>query len=290
MSQIMNIDKNRKRQNYTFANINLLGKCNLDCYFCLGKDLKYELKGKNQLRTHFKKWKNFHKFIEYCKQHGIEKLYLTGQTADALQYKYIPELRYFLEEKNGFTLGIRSNGLLAIDKQYVVKEMKGEIGYTIQSLWKDTFNQITGNSANPDWTHILNNSGSNLRVSIVINRFNYKEIDAIIKYLSCFKDIKYIQLRRVSTDRRIDELAEDMELFEVYYNKTKREYPVKDRFNLAEIFEIHGKDVVFWRTVQTDVNSLNYFTDGTISDEYFIVEGYLKNSTPKPLNHEPLNC
>lgn len=33
------IIKNRKRDKYTFANINLLGKCNADCYFCLGKDI-----------------------------------------------------------------------------------------------------------------------------------------------------------------------------------------------------------------------------------------------------------
>ena len=40
---------------------------------------------------------------------------------------------------------------------------------------------------------------------------------------------------------------------------------------------IYDKPVVFWRTIKTSVNSLNYFTDGTVSDEYFVVEGYLKN-------------
>ena len=46
---------------------------------------------------------------------------------------------------------------------------------------------------------------------------------------------------------------------------------------MAEIFNVYGKDVSFWSTVETSVNSLNYFTDGVCSDEYFIVEGYLKN-------------
>jgi hypothetical protein len=31
-----------------------------------------------------------------------------------------------------------------------------------------------------------------------------------------------------------------------------------------------------WRTVGTSVNSLNYFTDGTLSGEYFVIEGYSK--------------
>jgi hypothetical protein len=44
----------------------------------------------------------------------------------------------------------------------------------------------------------------------------------------------------------------------------------------AEIYQYRGIDVVFWKTTETTSNSLNYFTDGTISDEYFVVEGYLK--------------
>ena len=50
------INKNRKREGFTFANINLLGKCNANCYFCLGKDISKELDGKNQLNVHFFFW------------------------------------------------------------------------------------------------------------------------------------------------------------------------------------------------------------------------------------------
>jgi hypothetical protein len=44
----------------------------------------------------------------------------------------------------------------------------------------------------------------------------------------------------------------------------------------ADVFEISGVPVCFWRTVKTTIGSFNYFTDGTSSDEYFVVEGYLK--------------
>lgn len=47
-------------------------------------------------------------------------------------------------------------------------------------------------------------------------------------------------------------------------------------FYLADQYNLFGKEINFWRTVETNINSLNYFTDGTCSDEYFIVEGYLK--------------
>ena len=41
--------KNREREAPSFANINLLGKCNIRCYFCLGRDIEAELAGQNQL-------------------------------------------------------------------------------------------------------------------------------------------------------------------------------------------------------------------------------------------------
>lgn len=91
------INKNRNRSKYTFANINLLGKCNANCYFCLGKDIERELLGKNQLNIHFSKWENFEAFLKRCKSEGIKKLYLTGQTADGLQYKYLSHIVDYLQ-------------------------------------------------------------------------------------------------------------------------------------------------------------------------------------------------
>jgi len=90
---MIEIVKNRKREKYTFANINLLGNCNADCYFCLGKDILQELAGKNQLNIHFSKWKNF---------------------------------EYFLQ---GFIVGVRTNGYLAETKMDCIHKMDGEIGF-----------------------------------------------------------------------------------------------------------------------------------------------------------------
>ena len=44
--------KVRVRSPYSFANINLLGKCNVDCYFCLGKDLEKEFDKYQTLQRH----------------------------------------------------------------------------------------------------------------------------------------------------------------------------------------------------------------------------------------------
>lgn len=273
------INKNRKRENFTFANINLLGKCNANCYFCLGKDISKELEGKNQLNVHFTEWKNFENFLKTCKESGVKKLYLTGQTADGLQYKYLQEIIDYLQS-NDFLVGVRTNGLLAETKMSCIQSMKDEIAYSIHTLKPEVNKTIMGFSFIPNWDKIIPASGNNVRVSIVLCRYNIDEFDDLIKYISKFDNVRYIQVRRISTDTRYELLKEDITLYEQFYDKFSEEHKA-DRisdFYLAQRYMLYGKEVNFWRTVETSVNSLNYFTDGTCSDEYFIVEGYLKYS------------
>ena len=83
-------------------------------------------------------------------------------------------------------------------------------------------------------------------------------------------------MRRVSTDTRRDLLAPDIAAYERVYTTVKSAFEMKSRLWAdAEVYDIFGMDVVFWRTVKTSVNSFNYFTDGIVSKEYLVVEGYL---------------
>lgn len=272
------IKKNRNREKFTFANINLLGSCNANCYFCLGKDITEQLKGKNQLQIHFSQWKNFDVFLERCKEEGVKKLYLTGQTADGLQYHYLNELIDYLQS-NDFLVGVRTNGYLAEAKMDSILKMKDEIAYSIHTLNPEVNKTIMGKGYLPNWEKIIPMSGDNVRISIVLNRYNYDEIENLIEYISKFENVRYIQIRRISTDTRYESLKEDIELYEKFYNYISEKYKDSrmDDFYFAQRYKIHGKEVNFWRTVETSINSLNYFTDGTCSDEYFIVEGYLKH-------------
>lgn len=272
------IKKNRDRSAFTFANINLLGSCNANCYFCLGKDIPDQLKGKNQLNVHFTAWENFDKFLTMCKTEGVYKLYLTGQTADGLQYMYLKEIIDCLQGM-GFTVGVRTNGYLAEAKMDCIRLMKDEIAYSIHTLNPGINKIIMGKNYLPNWNKIIPLSGDNVRISIVINRFNVNEFDNLAKYISKFDNVKYVQVRRISTDTRFEMLKEDIELYETFYNEISNKYKDSriDDFYKAQRFMIYGKEFNFWRTVETSINSLNYFTDGTCSDEYFIVEGYLKH-------------
>lgn len=276
MKEYIKITKNRNREKPDFANINLLGQCNVNCYFCLGKDIQKELSGKNQLTTHFSQWKNFELFLNDCKENGIKKLYMTGQTADGLQYKYLEEIVDYLQDQ-GFIVGVRTNGMLAKKKIDIINKMKSGIGYSIHTINPETNKKIMGTDKIPDWEYLLNNSGDNVRVSIVLNKHNKDEFYELLDYLSGFDKINYIQVRRISTDTRYDLLKEDVTLYEDVFNEFKQKFNQFGQFYNAEQYNYKGKEVDFWRTVETSINSFNYFTDGVISKEYFIVEGYLNN-------------
>jgi len=270
------INKNRNREDYSFANINLLGKCNVDCYFCLGKDIVEELGGNNQLSWHFRTdWKNFDIFIQKCKEKGIKKIYITGQNTDSLMYIFLTNIITWLQLE-GFMVGLRTNGYLALNKIDIINQCDCNVGYSIHTLNTDTNNKIMGRWDIPRWDKIIPLTKS-CRVSIVVNRYNKDEFFSLVRWLSQFPNVKYIQARRISTDTRYDLLKPDIMYYEKLFKQVESKYELKDRFYGAEIYEIYGKEVCFWRTVETSVNSMNYFTDGTVSEEYFVVEGYLKN-------------
>ena len=128
-----------------------------------------------------------------------------------------------------------------------------------------------------DWERIIPMIKVPLRVAVVVNRYNENEIFSIINYLSKFSNIRYIQLRCVATDTRYDELKDDMKSYDNIRSVIEEKYPYIREFYTSKIYDIDGMEVDLWRTVQTDINSLNYFTEGIISDDYFVIEGYNKN-------------
>ena len=268
--------KNRQREAYSFANINLLGKCNVRCFFCLGLDIEEQLSKHNQLNTHFAEWGNFTQFLEKCKSNNVKKLYITGQNTDSLCYKYLDELVDYLHN-NDFGVGMRTNGYLAPKWMDTINKCELSVGYSIHTLCPMANKMIMGRSDMPDWETIIP-ATKNCRIQIVVNRCNHYDFWNTLRYACKFPNVKYIQVRRVSTDTRLQELSPDIVAYEQLYSQVSQIFPLKCKlWGDAEVYDIYGKDVVFWRTVKTTVNSLNYFTDGTISDVYFVVEGYLKN-------------
>ena len=268
--------KNRNREKPSFANINLQGPCNYQCYFCLGNDIN-EGYCHNYLNIHFSKWKNFDKYLIKCKEDGIKKIYLTGQNTDPLLYKYLKELIDYLKNK-GFLVGIRTNGVKALEKIDIINSLNDEVGLSIHSLTPEINKKITNHSTISNWDKIIKSIKTPLRIAIVVTRYNKDEILNIIKYFSKYKNINYIQLRCISTDERYSDLKEDIICYKELTQYISKNYHYLKSFYTASIYNIYGIEVCLWKTIKTTINSYNYFTNGIISTNYFIVEGYKKHN------------
>jgi molybdenum cofactor biosynthesis enzyme MoaA len=280
-------EKRRNRSPYSFANINLLGKCNVDCFFCLGKDLAEHFSQFNHIGIHFSEWKNFDKLIAACQENGIKKIYLTGQNVDALQYRHIGELVLFLKSAGFTTVGCRTNGMLA----YLTRTCLGgdpvvqrfdTVSYSVHTLQQHTQDIIFGGRHYPvpDWKAVFEMTApARVRAAIVLNRYNQHEIYEILNYLAT-TNVDYIQVRKVCTDNRLSEHETDMVAFEMWAERFNHLMggPI-EKFEDAPQYVWAGKKVSVWRTVGTSVNSLNYFTDGTLSNQYFVIEGYSKENS-----------
>ncbi len=170
--------------------------------------------------------------------------------------------------------------MLAEQKMPIIRKFD-TVSYSIHTLRQHTQNIIFG-CQYPVlyWKKVfLQSVPARVRASIVLNRYNQDEIYDLLTYLAD-TNVDYIQVRKVCTDTRFKELEPDMIAFEKWADEFDmimgRKQPVL--FEGAPQYEWAGKKVSVWRTVETKVNSLNYFTDGTLSNEYFIIEGYSKEN------------
>lgn len=265
--------KNRNREKPTFANINLQGICNFKCFFCIGNEIEDETR--NYLNVHFNEWKNFKEYLKLCKENDIKKIYLTGQNTDPLLYKYLDEIIEYLKSE-GFEVGIRTNGVLTLKNLEAINKINDKVSISIHTLNENTLEKITGVKLNIDWDKIINSIKVPLRIALVVNRYNKDEVLDTIKYLSKFKNISYIQLRCIATDNYYEYFKEDIDDFLELSEYIDKKFKYKKSFYTSKIYEIYGKEVSLWRTISTTINSFNYFTNGIISDDYFIVEGYNK--------------
>ena len=271
------------KQSIDYGEILFIGKCNCNCYYCLSNEM-HKLK-QNALKhssSHFLDWKNFYTFLDKLKSNNVKKIYLSSTITDPLLYSYIDELIEFLH-LNGFTVGIRTNGYMAIDKMNTVLKLDDEISFSINSLSTDINYNICNVKNIPDWDTIFSlfsKYNKKCRVSIVVNHFNYKEVNSILKKLSQYDAIDYIQLRKIYKYNDCNINIDDENAF-----KCTKQYILNvgkyiGNFYESKIFKIYNKKVSLWEDVfqKESVKTYNYFTDGVLSDDNLLIRIYEENN------------
>jgi MoaA/NifB/PqqE/SkfB family radical SAM enzyme len=120
-----------------------------------------------------------------------------------------------------FTVGLRTNGYLAPFRMKEINKCENSVGYSIHSLDPDTNYKIMGRRDIPDWDTIIPKT-KNCRVQIVVNRHNIDQIDDLLKFIARYDNVKYIQVRRISTDTRYELLQEDIDLYERFFDEIRK--------------------------------------------------------------------
>ena len=254
-----------------YGEILFVGPCNFKCFYCLGHEMAESAKEVRMLNTHFYEWNNFNEWLTFLKDHNAPKIYLSSTNSEPLMYKYLDELIDFLQDTHGFKVGIRTNASLGTE---LCNKLNGSVSLSLQSLNPETFKKITGVDLNFDFMQNLDSiKNKSVRVTIVVNRYNYKEVFDMIHQLKGH-NVKYIQLRQCYKYYDTD-ITEDVNVFNYVINKLEG-YKHIGNFNESEIYDVDGQEVSVWRTVfkKSSIRSSNFFTNGLITGNNLLVEGY----------------
>ena len=252
-----------------YGEILFVGQCNLKCFYCLGIEMHVSTKC-NTLNTHFKDWPYFNTWINILLENDVQKIYLSSTNSEPLLYSYLSELIDYLQDL-GFKVGIRTNASLDTS---VCSKCKEEVSLSLQSLNPETFKKINEVPLNFDFLENLRKiDNDNIRVTIVVNRYNYLEIFDMLNKLKDF-NLRYVQLRQCYKYYDVD-ITPDIDAFK-YVITLLKSYPIKGNFNESIIYDVNGLSVSVWETVfkKESISSSNYWTNGVITDNNLLVEGY----------------
>lgn len=252
-----------------YGEILFVGQCNFRCFYCLGNEMHCSAKNTNNFSTPFTEWRNFYTWLDDLKHNGVKKIYLSSTNCEPLLYKHLPELIDFLKNSD-FIVGIRTNASLDIS----VCDKCDSVSMSLQSLNAETFKKITGVNLTFDFLDKLKQlKNDNVRVTIVVNRYNYLEVLDMLDALRPF-NLRYVQLRQCYKYYDVD-ITPDIDAFNYVLNELK-DFSVIDNFNESIIYDVHGLRVSIWKTVfsKDSISSSNYFTNGVITKNNLLVEGY----------------
>ena len=256
-----------------YGEILINGKCNLNCFYCLGCEMDNDVY--KPYNMHFSEWKNFKEWVNSLE--GTPKIYISSTNSEPLLYPYLSELIEYLQY-NGFKVGIRTNA--SLPKMDIVSQCDEEISVSLQSLEPITFQKITGKPLTFDILDNINKielkDSATLRVSIVVNRFNEFEIFSILNELKSIEKISYVQLRKVYKFIATDDFHDDLNAYLRISSYIKHVYQKIGNFKESEIFNVHGLHVSLWNDVFSShsIKSSNYWTDGKMTLNNLLVPGY----------------
>ena len=269
------------KENFDYGEILFLGRCNNKCYYCLGNEMP-KAKLVSNLNTPYQELKNLDLFINRLKDAGTETIYLSSVITEPMLYKYINNLCDYLISKR-FKVGIRTNGTHD-ELLKIIPKLKAEISLSINSIFSDTNERICGNRNVPNIENILHCLSKNkkkCRITFVVNSFNVNEIIPTIAFLQHYKCISYIQIRKryMYSNAKDEYYDDDVKAFETIKNTLNNIFDVSQKSNFHESVIYNSRvPISLWENVfkKESLSTLNYFSDGKITNNNLLVPSYEK--------------
>lgn len=247
-----------------FGNIHLSGPCNRSCYFCIGQHMM-SLDSYNTLDT----WplNGLDKFVANCLRRDVHEVNVTGTNTDPLLFKHTAKLRMILEKAiPNLRLGLRTNGAVFLSRPEIVAQYdKGSV--TICSADPDVYRAMMGCGDVPDIKAIIKLARTmgwiDIKANVVIGPENCSgDNPDVLKTIQKLADAGFnkINLREPYGQSHVgNPLA----------------FRIPDAYTLGmPTYQMGGASVVYWDVHYVEVESVNLYASGHVSETYPITKGH----------------
>lgn len=245
-----------------FGNIHLSGPCNRSCYFCIGQHMM-SLDALNVLE----KWplEGIDRFVARCRLRGVTQVNLTGTNTDPLLYVPTRQLTEFLREKlPGVSLGIRTNGALASSRPTGWRRFD-RASLSIHSLDPTIYQKMMGSGYPPHLGEIERLSdGMEVSINVVLGPENVDGRDLLrtLDTLAQWHFLRGVNLREPYGQPHVGDPLERWGF-----------QPSGRRLGMPR-YDYDGMDVTYWDVHYVEVESVNLYASGRLSEDYPITRGH----------------
>jgi len=242
-----------------FGNIHFSGPCNRSCYFCIGQHMM-ELDPINNLGE----WppKNLREFIKACRVNGVKDVYLTGTNTDPIMYDNLEALTSLLAGHR-FKVGVRTNGASHIHRL----EFFDKASISIPSFDVDIYRSMMGSGEPPDLKDL---KCRDVKINVVLGPENKNNVFQTIRKIASYGILK-VNLREPYGQPNVGDPLRDY-------------LPLRHTYGMP-VYSIFGAEVTYWDVHYAEVNSVNLFADGTISEDYAITRRYSGSLPQESFTH-----
>ena len=253
-----------------FGNIHFSGPCNRKCYFCIGQHMM----GLDALNN-LDEWplKNLEKFIEICLNKDIYEVNVTGTNTDPSLYQHLYKLRQELQSYiPSLVFGIRTNGVA----NHQELDLFDKISISFPSFNALLYRKIMGGDP-PNLEELfcsdeLYLNKDNVKINIILGPEIFLLQEGWPDLFLTLPKLGRMGIRKINLREPYGQphIGDPLEKNSYGWKQTGKRYGMPS----YEHQEFPLLEVLYWDVHYVEVESVNLYANGVISETYPITKGY----------------